>query len=152
MLACLREALMKNHTFPGTLDSLEPIREFVAQTAAEAGLDRSTVYKLCLAVDEIATNVVTHGYDEAGLTGDITVSASNHDNSFHVLLKDHGQSYDPQTHEQQSGTDLDLPLEDRRMGGLGILLARDSVDDLRYTAGPDGNVHQFIVNLQSDPK
>ena len=143
---------MTEHTFPGTLDSLEPIREFVAQTATEAGLDRSTVYKLCLAVDEIATNVVMHGYDEAGLSGDLTIRAGNLDNSFQVFLKDHGQSYDPQTHEQQAGTDIDLPLEDRRMGGLGILLARDSVDDLRYTAGPDGNVHQFVVNLQSNPK
>ena len=137
---------MMEHTFAGTLDSLEPIREFIAQSAADAGLDRSTVYKLCLAVDEIATNVVTHGYEEAGLTGNITVRAGSIDNSFQVFLQDQGQPYDPQTHEQQSGTDLDLPLEDRRMGGLGILLARDSVDDLRYSAGPDGNVHQFVVN------
>ena len=139
---------MTEHTFPGTLDSLEPIREFVAQTAAEAGLDRSAVYRLCLAVDEIATNVVTHGYEEAGLTGDITVRAGNLDNSFQVFLQDHGQSYNPGTHQQQSGTDIGIPLEDRRIGGLGILLALDSVDSLRYSAGPDGNVHQFVVNLQ----
>ena len=139
---------MTEQTFPGTLDSLEPIRDFVAETATSAGLDRSTVYKLCLAVDEIATNVVTHGYDEAGLTGDLVIRAGESDNSFQVLLTDHGLPYDPQTHEQQSGTGLDLPLEDRRIGGLGILLARDSVDDLQYTAGPDGNVHHFVVKFQ----
>ena len=143
---------MTEHKFAGTLDSLEPIREFVAQTAADAGLDRSAVYKLCLAVDEIATNVVMHGYEEAGLTGDIVVRVGNLDNSFQVFLQDHGQAYDPHMHHQQAGTDLDLPLEDRRLGGLGILLARESVDDLRYSAGPDGNVHQFIVNLKQNSK
>jgi anti-sigma regulatory factor (Ser/Thr protein kinase) len=143
---------MTEHTFPGTLDSLEPIREFVAKSAAAAGLDRSTVYKLCLAVDEIATNIVTHGYEEAGLTGDISVRTDALDGSFQVDLKDNGRSYDPGTHEQQTGTDPDLPLDERRMGGLGILLARDSVDDLQYRSGADGNIHRFIVKLDRNSK
>jgi len=134
-------------TFAGTLDSLEPIRAYVAAAAASAGLDRSAIYKLCLAVDEIATNVVMHGYEEAGLTGEIEVSAGVFDNSFRVQLKDHGQPYDPASHEQPADTDLGLPLEDRRMGGLGILLAKDSVDELKYESGKDGNVHHFVVRL-----
>lgn len=143
---------MTEQTFPGTLDSLEPIREFVSQAAGEAGLDRAAIYKLCLAVDEIATNVVTHGYEEAGLDGDIHVTADMRDDAFEILLRDQGQSYDPATHQQQSGTDPDLPLEDRRIGGLGILLARESVDDLQYTSGDDGNVHRFVVNVVRDLK
>jgi len=141
---------MNEITLPGTLDSLEPIRDYVAKNAADAGLDRSTVYKLCLAVDEIATNIVMHGYEESGLTGDIVVAAGKVENSFQIHLRDHGRAYDPDTHEQPPDTDLDLPLEDRRIGGLGILLARDSVDDLQYASGPDGNVHRFVVNLRQD--
>jgi anti-sigma regulatory factor (Ser/Thr protein kinase) len=138
---------MSEQTFPGTLDSLEPIRDFIAAKATAAGLNRSTVYKLCLAVDEIATNVVMHGYEEAGLSGDLTVWADALEDAFQVDLKDTGRAYDPGGHEQQSGTDLDLPLDQRRIGGLGILLARDSVDDLQYSSGEDGNVHRFIVKF-----
>jgi anti-sigma regulatory factor (Ser/Thr protein kinase) len=124
----------------------------VAKNAAAAGLDRSAVYKLCLAVDEIATNIVMHGYDEAGLTGDISVRANTLDDSFQVDLKDSGRAYDPGTHKQQACTAPDLPLEQRRLGGLGILLARDSVDDLQYRTGKDGNIHRFIVKFDRNSK
>ena len=135
-------------TFAGTLDSLEPIRNYVATNAAEAGLDGSATYRLCLAVDEIATNIVMHGYEEAGLTGDIEVASGVVDNSFQVQLRDHGRAYDPETHQQAPSTDLDLPLEDRSIGGLGILLARDSVDELQYASGPNGNVHRFVMKFK----
>ena len=52
---------MQPLTLPGTLDALQPIRDYVKDLAKGAGLDDSAVYNLCLAVDEIATNVVLHG-------------------------------------------------------------------------------------------
>ena len=143
---------MSEHTFPGTLDSLEPIRDFVARNAEAAGLDRSAVYKLCLAVDEIATNIVTHGYEEAGLRGNISVRANALADSFQVDLRDSGRAYNPVTHQQQDGTDLNLPLDQRRVGGLGILLVRDSVDDLQYRSDTNGNVHRFIVKVHRNQK
>jgi serine/threonine-protein kinase RsbW len=141
---------MTQTTFVGTLDSLEPIRDYVTRNAADAGLDRSATYRLCLAVDEIATNIVMHGYEEAGLTGDIEVAAGIVDDSFQIELKDHGRAYDPDTHQQPPSADLGLPLEDRQIGGLGILLAKDSVDDLQYATGPDGNVHRFVMKFRQD--
>jgi serine/threonine-protein kinase RsbW len=143
---------MVEKSFPGTLDSLEPIRDYVAQMAESAGLHTTAVYKLCLAVDEIATNIVTHGYDEAGLSGDILVRADVVGDKLQISLKDRGRAYDPDTHEQPADTGLDLPLEDRRIGGLGIFLARTSVDQLEYATGEDGNVHRFIVELGRNQK
>ena len=58
-------------SFPGTLDALEPLRAYVKEAGEAAGLDRSAVYNLCLAIDEIATNVVLYGYEQAGLAGDV---------------------------------------------------------------------------------
>ena len=62
-------------TVPGTLDSLAAIRTFVNEMGEKAGLDRKALYRLKLAVDEIATNIVTYGYENAGLRGDIVISA-----------------------------------------------------------------------------
>lgn len=53
----------------GTLDSLGAIAQYVMAAAAAAGLDKKTSYNLRLAVDEIATNIVTHGYEEAAREG-----------------------------------------------------------------------------------
>src|SRR5439155_21275530 len=112
-----------------------------------AGLAESAVYRLCLAVDEIATNVVMHGYEEAGLTGKLRISSQIDCGRLIVELRDTGKSYDDTKHTVPTAETLSLPLEERDLGGLGILLARDGVDDLQYEAGDDGNVHRFIVNL-----
>ncbi len=138
---------MEERTFPGTLDSLEPIREYVTQAAKAAGLDRGATYNLCLAIDEIATNVVVHGYEEAGLQGDLEVDSAIEPNRLVVRLTDHGKPYDPGAHDVPDEVDLSLPLEDRPIGGLGILLARKGVDELEYDVTKDGNVHRFIVHL-----
>ncbi len=138
---------MKPLTIPGNLDALESIREYAAEAGRNADLSESAVYRLCLAVDEIATNVVLHGYEEAGLTGDLTVSSSIDCGRLILELHDTGKSYDPTKHHIPTAETLSLPLEERDIGGLGILLARDGVDDLQYESRDDGNVHRFIINL-----
>ncbi|HEY9797793.1 MAG TPA: ATP-binding protein, partial [Leptolyngbyaceae cyanobacterium] len=60
---------MKNLTVAGTLDSLDAIAKYVMAVAAATGLDKKTSYNLRLAVDEIATNIIIHGYEEAGREG-----------------------------------------------------------------------------------
>jgi phosphoserine phosphatase RsbU/P len=141
---------MQALTLPGNLDALEPIRDYVKNFAGRAGLEEAAIYKLCLAVDEIATNVVTHGYEEAGLSGDLTVYGETVGEKLVIQLQDTGKSYDPTKHLVPGAEVLSRPLHEREMGGLGIALALDGVDDLQYETGERGNVHRFIVNLPKD--
>jgi serine phosphatase RsbU (regulator of sigma subunit)/anti-sigma regulatory factor (Ser/Thr protein kinase) len=136
---------MEALTFPGDLDALSPIRDYVKNAAASAGLEHTAAYNLLLAVDEIATNVVTHGYEEAGLQGEISVAATIDDNRLTIFLSDHGATYDPHLHQEPDDEGLKKKLADRPIGGLGIMLAKSSVDDLQYESTPQGNVHRFIV-------
>jgi phosphoserine phosphatase RsbU/P len=135
-------------TFPGDLDALGPIRDYVRAAAAAAGLDHTATYNLLLAVDEIATNVVMHGYHEAGLEGDISIKATIADNRLTIQLSDHGATYDPHLHREPDDEGLMKELSDRPIGGLGIMLAKDSVDDLQYESTERGNVHRFVVKLK----
>jgi len=139
---------MGTRTFPGTLNSLAPVREFVSGAARAAGLNTSSTYKLCLAVDEITTNVIQHGYEEAGLEGEIVVEAIQEPGRLVIRVLDHGRSYDP---ELYSAPDVQRPLLEREEGGLGVFLARVGVDQLDYSSGTGGNVHSFIVTLPAGP-
>ena len=67
---------MKPLRLPATLDSLEQLGEYVIAATAEAELDAKAAYGLRLAVDEIATNIITHGYEEAGKTGEVAAEIS----------------------------------------------------------------------------
>ena len=133
---------MQEKIFPGTLDSLAPVRAYVAEAARAAGLDSGKTYNLCLAVDEIATNIVLHGYDEVGLKGDLVVEALQEHGQLIVRLLDHGRSYDP---DQISPPRLDDP--SAQIGGWGLFLSKIGVDQIDYKSSDCGNVHRFVVQL-----
>jgi serine/threonine-protein kinase RsbW len=133
-------------TFPGTLDSLEALRNFVGDAAARAGLDSGAVYRLSLAVDEVATNVVIHGYQENGCSGSIELDSAIEDGMLVVRMFDTSPEYTPDDHAVLP-EDLAVPLEDREPGGLGLFLTTQSVDDFRYERRDGRNLHEFRVNL-----
>ena len=134
---------METMTVPGSTESLSRIRAYVGQAAAEAGVDRKHAYRLQLAVDEIATNVVNHGYPEAGRHGDLVVSAAVHGGDFTITLEDSAVPFDPRSVPRPSY--LDLPLDKRPMGGLGIYLAMLCVDLFEYEYVNNRNRNKFTV-------
>ena len=135
---------------PGTLESLGAIARYVMQAAQNAGLEKKAAYKLRLGVDEIATNIITHGYKEAGLTGDILCQAEIEPERLTIILEDWGTPYDP---TQQPDPDItNLPLEDRPMGGLGVYLALEGVDEFHYEWKNDHNRNIFVVYRPTEAK
>jgi len=139
---------MKPLTVPGTLDSLALIREHVRAAAAEAGLDRKHAYRLELAVDEIATNIVNHGYRETGRTGDVVVRARVNAHTLTVTLEDTAVAFDPRSLKRPE--QIDLPMADRPIGGLGIFLAIENVDEFRYEYVKDHNRNIFVMKRSTD--
>ena len=135
--------ILKPLTVPGNLESLSSIAQYVINAARLTRLDKKTTYKLRLAVDEIATNIIQHGYNEPGLTGQIICSAQLDYHHLTIALEDWGLAYNSPKHIQP--TNLQQPLTERSMGGLGIYLAIQNVDDLQYERMGDRNRHTFTV-------
>jgi anti-sigma regulatory factor (Ser/Thr protein kinase) len=135
---------MDSLTVPGNLDSLQAIRDFVLAAAAEAGIDERSAYKLSLAVDEIATNIITYGYGGSATPGDVVIQAGTENGRLQVVLEDTSPPFDPFSRDEPSG--LDAPLEERAIGGLGVFLAKRSVDEFRYEYVDGRNRNIFVVN------
>lgn len=83
---------MQPLTVPGTLDSLKAIANYVLAAAAAAGLDKKASYHLHLAADEIATNIITYGYQEAGRSGAVDLRAELDENTLTVILEDRAEA------------------------------------------------------------
>lgn len=133
---------------PGVLDSLEDIRKYVAKAAEAAGLDKRATYRLKLAVDEIVTNIIIHGYDEAGIEGVVELRTNINEKTLEMSIEDSGANYDP--FQRDVDLDLELPLEERKIGGLGVYLTIQSVDKFLYEHTSEGrNRHTFIMNRAS---
>jgi serine/threonine-protein kinase RsbW len=134
--------------FRATLDSLYPIREFLTNKGKAAGLEKSRIYKLCLAVDEIATNIITYGYTEPFKTkGTIKITVNSDEKVLTVICEDFGVPFNPLKIPLPSDKDLSLPLEERPTGGLGIMLAIKNVDELIYRYENKKNINIFHIRL-----
>ncbi|MBD2772702.1 ATP-binding protein [Iningainema sp. BLCCT55] len=135
---------MEQLTVPNSLDSLKAIANYVMAVAAAAGLDKKASYKLRLAVDEIATNIIVYGYQEAGRSGVLYLQAELNEKALTICMEDTGTPYDS-THTEMPN-DLDQPLSKRQVGGLGVYLAIHGVDKFIYERVGNRNRNIFIVN------
>lgn len=132
--------------FPASQDdlgeTLSRLRQYVVEVSEQVGLEKAAMHRLRLAIDEIATNIIVYGYagrDE----GEIRVTTSIDDEFMTISLEDTGVPFDPT--QRELPTDFDDPLEERDIGGLGIYLAINGVDDFRYERVGECNRNHFTV-------
>lgn len=132
-------------TVPATLDALSDISAFVLAAADAAGIHGQARYRLRLAVDEIATNIVTYGYPAGGVAPQtIDLQAETDDKTLKILLEDRGVAFDPR--QAPPPADLHAPPEERQIGGLGVYLALGGVDQFFYERAEDRNRNILVVN------
>lgn len=109
------------------ISELETLQRFVEATARRLRLDESTCFDLELAITEAVTNIILHGY--AGQPGRIELRIIPRGADIEVRLRDQAPRFDPTTVPPAL---IDLPLEQRQPGGLGLHLMRHLTDELRY--------------------
>ena len=139
---------MQPLTVPGTLDSLSAIADYVKLAAAAAGLNKKAAYKLRLAVDEIATNIILHGYQEAESQGVIELQADINEQVLTFYIEDTGGAFDPFQKLSVEEEIVHLPIEQRPIGKLGVYLAIQGVDKFLYERVGNRNRNIFVVNRE----
>ena len=116
------------------VDHLADVRAFVrVQSGGRAGADVETTADLVQAVDELVCNVIEHGY--AGQPGRIEVAFVPTADTLAFRIRDGAPPFDPRSVPEPP---LDLPLARRRLGGMGVHLARDLTDGFDHRILPTG--------------
>jgi anti-sigma regulatory factor (Ser/Thr protein kinase) len=133
---------------PASLDSLGLIRQYIAAAAAQAGLPHRSTYRLQLAADEIATNVVTHGGGDTQPDAHIIVSSVLDDAVLTIILADNTHPFDPT--QQELHADLNAPLAERPIGGMGVYLALQNVDQFTYEYVDPYNYNMLTMHRSTD--
>ena len=126
------------------LRELARVREFVRQVASAADAPGEICEDLVQAVDEAATNVITHGYE--GAPGWIEVSAAVEGENFIVRVEDAAPEYDPTTRPEP---DLSIPPLHRMPGGMGVHLIREATDVMTHRPRPGGgNILTLVRSMR----
>ena len=104
-------------------------------TFAEAhALPEEARRAMAIALDELLTNILSHGLPGEG--GEVTLEVDLRPDRLIVAVSDTGPPFDPLG---RSAPDTASPLTDRPIGGLGIHLVRQLVDDVSYRRRSDRN-------------
>jgi anti-sigma regulatory factor (Ser/Thr protein kinase) len=131
---------------PGRYDRLEQVCQFVAEAAAHAGLDESESNHCQLAVDEACTNIIEHGYGGEG-KGEIRLTCDAAPGELTITLQDTAQPFDP-SHVPEP--DLSAPLDELRIGGLGLYFMRQVMDAVEFSYESGGNTLVLIKRKDSN--
>lgn len=126
-------------TLPATLDSLQPLVAFALAGADQAGLPVGERDKLELVLEELLVNVARYAYQPG--TGDVEVAYwSGKPGEIEVEVLDNGRAFNPL---EAPLPDLSAGLEDRPIGGLGVLLVRSLASKIAYRREEDHNRISF---------
>lgn len=127
-------------------DSLGKLRKYVTEVCNRAGLEAQAMHRLRLAVDEIAANIIMYGYANMDPAGVIEVETTLQDGRLTLVLEDTAVPYDPR--QRDLPDNFDEPLETREIGGLGVYLAFENVDEFDYQRVGDRNRNIFVMYCQ----
>ncbi len=109
-------------------ESLDELGEAVEQFGLEQDWASKLLFQTQLALEELVTNVISHGYRERGHSIEIVILSSPE--SLTIELSDDSWPFNPLS--DAPAANLDAALEDRPVGGLGLHLVRTIMDDTRY--------------------
>jgi serine phosphatase RsbU (regulator of sigma subunit)/putative methionine-R-sulfoxide reductase with GAF domain/anti-sigma regulatory factor (Ser/Thr protein kinase) len=136
---------MPTKIFPAQFEHLDAIREFAAEAARQAAMDDKEIYNMQLAVDEAASNIIEHAYENIP-DGQIEISIEVTPEALTVIMRDHGKYFNP---DETVEPDPEADLEDRAIGGLGLFFMRKLMDEVRFEWQPEQGNLLTLVKLRA---
>lgn len=121
---------------PNDIETIPQLNEFIDLVAEEVGLDMSLTMSLNLAMEEAVVNVMDYAYPN-GQKGNVDIEVTADQEWMTFVITDTGIAFDPTTKED---ADTTLSAEERPIGGLGIFLVRQLMDDINYKREGNKNV------------
>ncbi len=120
---------MKELTIDATIPNIETVTDFVNKELEELGCPLKAQIQIDIAIDELFSNISNYAYNPETGTATVQIEVSNDPLAVILTFMDNGKPYDPL---KRQDPDTATPLEERDMGGLGIYIVKQSMDDISY--------------------
>lgn len=111
-----------------SLSELSTLGSSLEQFGEALGLSSKILFEISLSIEELFSNIVSYGYTDDALHW-IKVAISHEDEMLIIRLEDDGMPFDPLKAE---APDCECPIEQRKIGNLGIHLTKKFMDDMVY--------------------
>ena len=135
------ETTERRITLPADNKNLYKMIDFLKSDMDKYGVSPKKQFNLISAVEEIFTNIASYAYEKSG---EVIIVTFVEDEIFNVRFSDNGKKYNPLDNEDP---DITSDLKDRKIGGLGVFLAKKLSDKISYTYEDGRNILTIGVSI-----
>ena len=109
-------------------EELDRITESIEAFAEEEEWPPDLLFRINLVLEELVLNIMDYGHDDN--EHDIEIALTSVADAVTINITDGGRAFDPLTDAPEP--DTTGPIESRSIGGLGVHLAREMMDEMTY--------------------
>ena len=111
--------------------------DFVKNRALACGVDKRTMPDIILAVEELLVNIISYAFPDKENGYILLECEKDNSNRMVITITDHGIPFDAVAAQDP---DVSTPIAERGIGGMGIFLAKNVVDELTYKRKGNSNI------------
>ena len=135
---------MTNKIFPAKTEALSDAIGFVEQTLESFEFPMKTQMAVCVAIEEVFVNVAHYAYGEGEGELQLGIGFDVESRTVTFRITDKGIPFDPL---KKPDPDITLSAEDREIGGLGIFIAKKTMDSISYAYENGENILTMTKKL-----
>ncbi len=126
------------------VDNLSSVIDFIENKLLNYNCNDKEKIKLLISVEEIYVNVARYAYKNKD--GFITVKCGLNikESRIYIQFIDNGRKYNPLLN---SDPNINLKLDERKEGGLGIFMVKKNVDKIYYDFKDGNNILTIIKEI-----
>ena len=127
---------VKHFVIENQISELSLLAEEIENLANKWQLPQALAMNINLVIEEAVTNIIFYAFTDAA-KHEIRITISVNNNRLSIKFTDNGIPFDPLSHQKP---DITLPAEERTVGGLGIFLMSQIMDEMHYSRKKDQNI------------
>ena len=131
------------HILINDFNELNKIKTLINELGKNHNINKKIISHIQLALEELIVNIISYAYEDQK-THQIQLKVELIQNKLTLYLIHQGKAFNPINYKS---TNTHTNLKERTLGGIGVLLARNLVDDMSYSYQNDTNQLTLIKNL-----
>jgi serine/threonine-protein kinase RsbW len=133
-------------SFSSQGDTMPEVLQFVDQVERDFQVPAEILTDLRIALDEVVTNIVSYAYSDNG-RHEFTIRFELGGDCLETIIEDDGMAFDPLG---LPPPELAVPMEERRVGGLGWHFVKNLMDSVDYERVEGRNRLTLKQNLERE--
>ena len=123
-------------TMTNDLSDLEKLHSFLEEIRDRVPVSKKCLFETNLALEEVFSNVLSYGFNNH-TEHFLKITISTAQNVLNIRVEDDGKPFNPLEAKEPA---LQYDIENRPLGGLGIHLIKNLMDDIHYKRYRNRNV------------